>query len=569
MAALEQSESMPTSPSSALPYRPHRPLLGALLSLALTACGNPEIAQPASPAPQTVQISGNVVLPEGALAAAWNVPHVAGELLVSTSNLSAQSLNTALVGLQSQRLSELGLIRVWTADPQQLATKLAASGIASQPNYIYTAQALPNDPGFPGNAGIPLAGQRMHQDYLNQIAAAQAWADLEAQGQSPVGTLTAVLDTGVDRRHPDLTERLVGGFDFCSVVATSGTAANRCAGTDEDYSDIKTQPYGHGTAMTGMIGAAANNGVGLSGVTWSGPLLAVKVIGDLQGGNAAAATTTSLAEGLGYAIDHQARVINMSLGIPGLENDPAVNAQLQRAAAADITLIAAAGNTANQGLYFPANRPEVIAVGAVNRAGQMSCFSARPYPQQTLTLLAPGGESGCNRQAEALLELSPTGYQLGAGTSEAAALTSGAASLIRAAYPRLSTAQVRQALVQGGQPSDSAQPQLNVAGALKVARSLAGAATPPVTPPPVTPQPQPVPQPQSYTLTVQAYQNGQAVGEAFKQTAPLTALRLPYSLNVPQGTDELQAIVVTTKAIYSGSVAVNAATNMNQDIAVR
>ncbi|WP_261665050.1 S8 family peptidase [Deinococcus sp. Marseille-Q6407] len=547
-------------------------LLGALLTLGLTACGgggsapNPGSGTPGPSQPGNVRVSGEVQLPAGALSvmaaetaetADWDAPHVPDQLLVTSGGLSAQSLSPQLAGLRTESLSELGLVRVWTPQPQELAQQLAESGIASQPEYLYQVQATtPNDPGFPGNAGIDVGGIQ-HQDYLTQIGAASAWRQLQGQGKSPAGVLTAVLDTGADRSHPDLSSRLRGGYDFCSTVIGGG-----CSGTDSDYSDILTEPRGHGTAMAGLIGAATNNGRGLSGMTWSGPLLAVKVLGDQQGGNAAFATTSSLAAGLGYAVKQGARVVNMSLGIPGLKSDPAVRQQIERAAQADIVMISAAGNTPGDGLYFPANQPEVIAVGAVNPAGQMSCFSARPKDGQKLDLLAPGGESGCGRGTSTMLELDRLeldrsgGYKLSAGTSEASALTSGAASLIRAAYPGLKAAQVRQALLEGGKPSaDTAQPQLNLPGALAAAQRLSGT---------------PAPQPNRYTLIVQAYQNGRAVGAPFKQTAEtLKTLKLPYTLNLPRGRYDLRAEVDTSKASYQGQTTVDAQGDTTQNIAVR
>ena len=543
-------------------------LLGSLLTLGLTACGGTTPAP--NPAPTTVKISGEVVLPQTALAqgaaqgvvaqgaagegtapadlfaqANWDAPHVPGELLVSSGGLAAQAVSTRLSGFQAESLSDLGLIRVHTPNPEALAGQLAAEGISSQPNYIYSALATPNDPGFPGNVGI---GQ-WHQDYLTQVGAAEGWAQL---GSAPAGVLTAVLDTGVDRSHPDLRGRLIGGYDTCSVLA-----GGNCQGEDTDPSELQFGQVGHGTAMTGLIGAATNNGLGLSGMTWQGQMVPIKVFGD-DGQANSSATTISLARGLAIATDSKVRVINMSLGIPGVQSDPKVNEQLTRAAAADIMMIAAAGNTPDQGLYFPANRPEVMAVGAVNPAGQMSCFSARPRAGETLDLLAPGGENGCDRAASWILELTPGDYRLGAGTSEATAITSGAASLIRAAYPGLSALQVRQALVQGGKPTDSAQPQLNLPGALAVAQQLSAA-----------PAPTPQPTPTTYNLTVQAYRNGQPVGAAFKASGQLTSLKLPYELNVPQGTYELRAKVDTSKASYSGAATVTATTNTTATIAVQ
>ncbi|MDO4264174.1 MAG: S8 family serine peptidase [Deinococcus sp.] len=544
-------------------------LLGTALTLGLSACGGstpaPSDPPPGTSAPATVKISGQVVLPQGALAqggalqsdslqsdgepmvqgqsasagtVAWSAPHVPGELLVSSGGLSAQALSTRLGGLQAEHLSDLGMIRVQAPDPQALAGELAAEGIASQPNYIYTALATPNDPGFPGNAGLILGGKRWHQDYLTQVGAAQGWAQL---GGTPNGVLTAVLDTGVDSRHPDLQGRLSGGYDTCAVLA--GAA---CQGEDTNPAEVRAGQTGHGTAMTGLIAAATSNGVGLSGMTFQTQVVPVKVFGD--DGQTSSGTTVSLARGLAVATDSKAKVINMSLGIPGLKADPEVQKQLARAAAADIVVIAAAGNAPDQGLYFPANQPEVIAVGAVNPAGQMSCFSARPQAGETLDLLAPGGESGCNRAGSSILELAPGGYRLSAGTSEAAAITSGAASLIRAAYPGLKAAQVRQALVQGGRPTDSAQPQLNLPGALAAAQQLSATPTQPV----------------AYDLTVQAYQNGKAVGAPFQKVGqPLTSLSLPYELNVPRGAYELRAEVDTSKASYRGVGNVNAAAAAN------
>ncbi|GHF94227.1 serine protease [Deinococcus piscis] len=530
--------------------------LGALLTLSLTACGGTPAPAPGTPNPSTVRISGNVTLPQGSLAlgaqsvkttgeqaqnpvgqggADWSAPHVPGELLVSSGGLSAQAVNTRLGGLHQEHLSQLNMIRVQTSDPQELAQQLAAEGVSSQPNYLYTALAIPNDPGFPGRAGVQIGEGQQHQTYLTQIGAAEGWAQL---GAAPAGALTAVLDTGVDLGHPDLRGRLASGYDTCSVLADAN-----CQGEDGNPSEVKAGQTGHGTAMTGMIAAATNNGLGLSGMTWQGQAIPIKVFGD--NGQTSSATTVSLASGIAKAVDLKARVINMSLGIPKLNTDPKVHEQLLRAANADILMISSVGNTPGDGIYFPANHPTVMAVGAVNPAGQMSCFSARPQSGQTLDLLAPGGEYGCDRPTHQLLELAPGGYQLGIGTSEASALTSGAASLIRAAYPGLSAAQVRQALVTGGKPTDSAQPQLNLPGALAAAKALVG-----------TPAP---PQPVYYDLTVQAYQNGKAVGAPFQKVGQqLTSLSLPYELNVLQGTYELRAVVDTSKASYSGKTTASA-----------
>ncbi|RTR26116.1 S8 family peptidase [Deinococcus radiophilus] len=542
--------------------------------LTLSACGGGTASTPSTPsnptpAPQKVTISGTVHLPAGTLSLAgteadWSAPHVPGELLVASDpdTLSAQGLGSEegigslLAGLTTEPLGELGLLRVQTPDPQALADALAERGLASQPNYIYEVQAAPtpNDPGYPGNAGVRVGGAAQHQTYLTQIQAMEGWKILDANGKNRTGAKVAVLDTGADRNHPDLKSRIVGGYDYCSTLI-GGT----CSGQDSDFAEINNHPRGHGTAMLGLVGAATHNSVGLSAVTWAGPLLAVKVFGDQQGGNGSAATTASLARGIDYSVAQKARVINVSLGIPGLVSDPTVRAALDRAAAADIVVVSAAGNTSGDGIYFPANQPDVLAVGAVNSQGVMSCFSARPKSGQTLNMLAPGGDlSSCGGRDDRILELDVgSGYKLSAGTSEASALVSGAASLIRNAYPGLNAAQVRQALISGGKAAGSYK-QLNLPGAVNAAKALTSA-----------PAPTPTPKPKYYDLTVQAYQDSRAVGTPFTKSAQLlSSLEIPYRLNLPAGTYTLKATVDTDLRSYLGQVDVTATSDKAVNIPV-
>ena len=144
-----------------------------------------------------------------------------------------------------------------------------------------------------------------------------------------------MLDTGADGGHADLQGRPLGGKSFVDASAT-------------------TDSGGHGTATTGLIGAATNNGVGLAGVTWGGQtLLPVKVLGT-DGGS-----TSVIAQGLNYAVAQGAKVINMSFGVEGNPGDPALDSALNTAAQSAV-LVAAAGNTSGDGVYYPASNPNVI-----------------------------------------------------------------------------------------------------------------------------------------------------------------------------------------------------------------
>ena len=195
-------------------------------------------------------------------------------------------------------------------------------------------------------------------------------------------------------------------------------------------------------------------------MTWSGrTVLPIKVL------DAAGNTSTSdLTQGLNAAVAQRAKVINMSLGIVGDPGDAALDAALN-AAAQTAVLVAAAGNTRGEGVYYPASNPNVIAVGAVGSSDtQLACYSARPNDTLTrrLDLVAPGGAGvdvcdGAEVGQDHLVLAPNNRYTTTAGTSEAAPLVSGVAALMRAANPGLTAPQTRALLlssarVSGGLP---------------------------------------------------------------------------------------------------------------------
>lgn len=386
--------------------------------------------------PETVQAQG--VIQTSVRAPNWSAPHVPGQVLVTEAGgaISAQALN-ALSTVRTQAVTQ-GLKLAFTPageTDRAFAARLTAAGLRVQPNFIYQPLALPNDPGYPGNGGIKVSSDNMThvQDYLPRINAGGAWTFLTACGKTPVGALTAVLDSGVDSGHPDLQGRLLPGASFAAGTGTD----------DED---------GHGTGVAGLVGAATNNKLGLAGVTWSGrTILPVKVF------NTGDITTAALTKGLDYAVEQGARVINMSLGAPGDLGDKALDDALNSAAKSAV-LVAAAGNEPDKGVFYPASNPNVIAVGAVGEQDNaLACYSARPRPDvpqdRTLDIVAPGGAGWgrcpeTNPQQDLLVLARGGGYQLAAGTSEAAPLVSGVAALMRAANPGLSAAETRKRLLE-------------------------------------------------------------------------------------------------------------------------
>ncbi|PTA67057.1 peptidase S8 [Deinococcus arcticus] len=455
-----------------------RTLLPLSLALLLAACGGgpapapePAPAPPPPPAPVCAQGESALVqapqVPaqpqrepvEAAVAApVWSAPHVPGRvLIVNAARLQAQDI---LRGVQTRTLGAgvtLAQTPAGEADAA-FAARLQAQGLQVQPDYLYGPLANPNDPGVPGNGGVALVagGVAYTQTYLNRIQAPAAWTFLQACGKTPVAAKTAILDARVDN-HPDLVARIAERASFLTPEAGG--------------SDIQT---GHGTASAGLVGATTNNGAGLAGVTWSGPLMALEVLGT-QGGS-----TSSLAQALNAAVDGGAKVINLSLGRPLEANEPAgsgdqvLGAALTNAAKSAV-VVAAAGNTAGDGVYFPASHPDVVAVGALGTSeAALACYSARPSTARPrgLNLVAPGGAGNCagaTNAGQMLILAAGGGYTLSAGTSFAAPLVSGAAALMRAANPALTAAETRQRLVDSANTSVAGLPRLDVNAAVRAA----------------------------------------------------------------------------------------------------
>jgi thermitase len=157
------------------------------------------------------------------------------------------------------------------------------------------------------------------------------------------GVLIAILDTGIDQQHEDLAGKVVASVNFSG----SPTA-----------SDLN----GHGTHIAGIIAAAANNGIGIAGVTPNSRLLNVKVADD-NGTTWASA----VAEGIVWATDNGAKVINMSLILPS--SSPALEEAIDYAWSKGVVLTAGAGNNIKSIPVYPAAYPEVIAVAATDPGG--------------------------------------------------------------------------------------------------------------------------------------------------------------------------------------------------------
>lgn len=209
------------------------------------------------------------------------------------------------------------------------------------------------------------------------------------------GVKVAVLDTGIDTTHPELTAAYKGGIDI--------------AGGDDDPTDEAVNF--HGTHVAGII-AAAGNSNGIIGVAPGVSLYAVKIFNGRLG------SVEHLIAGIDWAITNKMDIINLSNGLLDPEPNEGVTAAIVRADAAGILVVAAAGNSAASPVTFPAAYPSVIAVTATDRNKQIATFAPTG---STIDLAAPG------------VDISSTvvgGYDTMSGSSFAAPQISGVAALL-------------------------------------------------------------------------------------------------------------------------------------------
>jgi thermitase len=267
--------------------------------------------------------------------------------------------------------------------------------------------ALPNSA-----ATFGAAGQRSGSTAawaLSRVDATQAWPLVAGRSIPPV----AVLDSGVDSTHPDLTGKVVAAHDF---VDTTGDTA------DASW---------HGTAVAGVVAGA--NAAEESSVCPGCSIVSAKVLdAHDQGGDA------EIARGLLWAVGAGARVVNLSMAGPG--EAPSLRAAIRAATRRGAVVVAAAGNDGSTQPSFPAADPNVIGVAATTSRDTLFGWSNRGA---WVTVAAPG---------EAVSTLRGGGYTSFLGTSAAAPAVAAAAAECLAVAPGLSPASVRRLLVQTAVP---------------------------------------------------------------------------------------------------------------------
>ncbi|MFF4822368.1 type VII secretion-associated serine protease mycosin [Streptomyces sp. NPDC001312] len=285
---------------------------------------------------------------------------------------------------------------------------------------LFLAACLALVPSVPAHAD----GIRAQQWGLDAMHTQEAWRTTQGKGVT-----VAVLDTGVDDDHPDLRGNVLSGKDMIGFGARRGD-----------------RPWArHGTAMAGIIaghGHGPGNADGVMGIAPKARILPVRVIleeDDSARSKARSTRGNALADGIRWAADQGADVINLSLGddSDSAHPEPAEDEAVQYALGKGAVVVASAGNGGEKGdhISYPAAYPGVIAATAVDRYGTRASFSTRRW---YATVSAPG--------VDVVIADPDQRYYEGWGTSAASAFVSGAVALVKAAHPGLTPAQIKKLL---------------------------------------------------------------------------------------------------------------------------
>jgi thermitase len=348
-----------------------------------------------------------------------------GQVLVKFKPaVSAQSVQTTIDAYESRIIRRIGQINVYQLQTPVLATveemvyvlKQNPNVVYAEPNYTAAVTVSPNDEFFwrqyaldnPGDI-LAIPGSPEGKSGAD-IKATAAWEETKGSGDIVI----AVIDTGVDLRHPDIKNKILNsGRDF----------------VNDDFD--ATDDHGHGTHVAGIAAAETNNSQGIAGVAWNCKVLPVKVV-DKDGSG----LYSWLIEGITWAADNGAQVINMSLGADAYSD--ALKEAVKYAYDKGLVLVAAAGNTGESVFYPAAFDDYCLAVAATDYTDSWATWS---NVGAQIDVAAPG---------VLILSLVPTWYwgpssppyAFWSGTSMAAPHVAGLAALIKSLKPWLKPGEI-------------------------------------------------------------------------------------------------------------------------------
>lgn len=276
----------------------------------------------------------------------------------------------------------------------------------AEPDYEVQAFEVPNDPDFGKQWG------------MTKIESPQAW-DL-THGVPKVNI--AILDTGIDKDHPDLASKVEEWVNFTS------------SGTLDDL-------YGHGTHVAGIAAAKTDNELGVAGLGWDSQLLSVKVLND-QG----AGYLSWVADGIIWAVDNGAKVINLSLG--GSRGSSTLERAVKYAWKKGVVLACAVGNSGSQSRTYPAYYKDCIATAATDSDDKKPSWSSYG---SWVDVAAPGDKIYSTFPNHSS-KMGVKNYGYGSGTSMATPHVAGLAGLLFGSDGTLTNSDVRSLIEENAEP---------------------------------------------------------------------------------------------------------------------
>ncbi len=295
----------------------------------------------------------------------------------------------------------------------------------------------PNDPGFTDDEF-----DIKDQWGLPKAKFPEAWTVTKGSSANVV----AIIDTGIDATHKDLRKRTFKpGYDFVNNTEIKGR--------------VNSDDNGHGTLVAGVIGAIPNNDTGIAGTNWQVSFMPLKALNTRGSGKA-----SNVAEAIVWAADHNATIINMSLGGSGFGHDTVLTNAISYAFNKNVIIVAAAGNDAatNGGNLdvepvFPIcgdnGRNMIIGVTATDQNDTKPAFAN--YGKSCIDVTAPGRRilSTINHDPHSGA-MAKNSYAYASGTSLATPFVSGLAALLKSRYPNATNSQIRDAIISSADKVD-------------------------------------------------------------------------------------------------------------------
>ena len=377
-------------------------------------------------------------------------------------------------GSQIQPLGNYGIFLVTL--PLGVDAADGVSVLGSRPGIKYAEQdwigewsRTPNDPDYNRMWGMQNFGQTVNGVsgiFDADIDADQGWNS--SIGSS--GVIVAIIDSGMDYNHPDLAANIwrnPGEIAGDGIDNDGNTLIDDVNGYDFGSDDADPMDFvGHGTHVSGTVGAVGDNGIGTVGVNWNVSMMALKIGTDLGGPISSAAISA-----INYAVEMGAVVSNHSYGVPSTQalEDAIINAQ-----ANNHIIVAAAGNDSSDNDTLPSfpasySQDNVISVAATGQDDSLADFSN--YGLLSVDLGAPGVNIWSTTPLAGSLFYGPN-YDFSDGTSMASPMVAGAVAVLRSLSPTASYATITNAIYVGSDKIASLNGKVSSGGRLNLAKSI-------------------------------------------------------------------------------------------------